>query len=43
MKRKKINKNGYLTPLGWKLELIKEQIPKEYEKLIELIKSSTQK
>lgn len=35
-------KEKYLTPLGYQLELIKKESPDEYEKLMELLKTTKQ-
>jgi hypothetical protein len=41
MKKKK--KIKYLTPIEYRLQIIKEQSPEEYGKLMELMKSPKQK
>jgi hypothetical protein len=41
MKKKK--KVEYLTPMAYRLQVIKEQNPEEYEKLMELMKKPKQK
>lgn len=33
-------KKKYLTPLGYQLEAIKKESPDEYEKLMELLKTT---
>ena len=33
-------KKKYTTPLGYQLELIKKELPDEYEKLMELLKTT---
>ena len=35
-------KKKYLTPLGYQLEVIKKESPDEYEKLMELLKTTKQ-
>ena len=35
-------KKKYLTPLGYQLELIKKELPDEYEKLMELVRTTKQ-
>jgi hypothetical protein len=37
MKKKK--KVEYLTPMAYRLQIIKEQLPEEYDKLMKLMKS----
>jgi hypothetical protein len=41
MKKKK--KVEYLTPMAYRLQIIKEQLPEEYDKLMKLKKSTKQK
>ena len=35
-------KKKYTTPLGYQLELIKKELPDEYEKLMELLRTTKQ-
>jgi hypothetical protein len=35
-------KKKYLTPLGYQLEVIKKELPDEYEKLMELLRTTKQ-
>jgi hypothetical protein len=41
MKKKK--KVEYLTPMEYRLQIIKEQLPEEYKKLMDLMNNSKQK